>query len=705
MTPSLTSLVDTPPFHIEGWQFEPALLRAASGDDTRQLEPKVMAVLCVLAARPGTPVTRQEFYDEVWAGVVVTDDVLTRAISELRKLFDDRARPSRVIETVPRIGYRLVASVEPVGASDPPDPGTSPVAAPPPRWGHSTVGTWPIFGVGTLLVAVALGVGYAIGNEGTSGEAPYPVVPVTAEPGFEMAPALSPDGQRLAFVHSVTEAGHLVVSDADGTGWLRLTEGAARAWAPTWSPDGTALAFVSYRGESCTIQTLPALGGPMTRLGACPAEGNTEIDWSPDGQYLAVSTVQGTEGLPVRRLDLATGAVDTLAYDWQPGIEDWSPRFSPDGTRLLVVRNESGREARLAVIDLSDGNVRRIETPSGLIVGHDWLDDERVIVSVLKEQTTLWTASVRGDTPTWLPVSSPWTFRLTASGGRVVAEQWASRGAIRRTSLGDLASRTPIAPSTARDYFPTWSPDERQIAFLSDRTGAIELWTADADGARLRQVTRSGTLLSPPRWSSTGRLAYAARVDGESDVFLIDTEGAEPRQLALPGSNESHPNWSPDGQWLYVRSDRGGKPTIWKVPVGGGEPIRITTEGAVAARPSPDGRWLYVVRQGSADLWRQPLNTDGDATTVAERVYDRTVPSRPHLWVPFDGGVYVADRQTGGTYDLVRIDTTGTRQRLGQLSEDAMSGFDVAPTSGGIVIGAVTDRGADLIRMDLRAAE
>ncbi|GAB5534844.1 MAG: hypothetical protein Rubg2KO_10930 [Rubricoccaceae bacterium] len=651
----------------------------------------------MLAERATDPVTRQEFNDEVWAGLIVTDDALTRAISELRKLFGDRIRPFRVIETVPRVGYRLVVPVHPVElAGETTEDSAPPVEEPEGmskrlwRWGAS-------LGVGLLL----LGAGYALSHQRPSGTDPLRVTPVSSAPGFEMAPALSPDGRRLAFIHGDDEVHQLVVADSDGEGWIRLTGDSSRTWSPTWSPDGSTLAFIAYEESDCSIQTVPALGGPFTSVGTCPATGNTEIDWSPDGRRIARSTDRGLEAGQIRMLDVQTGRVAALAYDWHPEVTDWGPRFSPNSARLLITRSELGNEATLAVIDLEQGHVQQVETPAGKVVGYDWIDESRAIVSILGEQASLWMVSVDGTrAPTWLPTAAPWTFRLTTSNGLIIAEKWGAQASIVRSSTDHLVEQEALAPSTAYEFFPAWAPTGEQIAFLSDRSGTLHLWTASVNGDRAQQVTQDGAQLSPPRWSSSGRLAFVARVENETDVFVVDTEGASPRRLALRGSNELHPNWSPDGNWLYVWSDRDGG-DIWRVPVGGGEPQRVTDDGSVIARLSPDGRWLYVVRPESSELWRRPLHHEGAEEMVAEDVYDRTVPYRPHLWVPYDGGVYVADRQPGGGYNLVAISTEGEQRRIGRLTDGAISGFDVAPNGEDLLVGTVSGRSADLLRIDL----
>jgi DNA-binding winged helix-turn-helix (wHTH) protein len=100
---------------------EPAATQISRNGTTTRLEPKVMAVLEYLAHRPGQPVTREELEAAVWAGTIVSYDALTGAIQKLRKAFHDDPRRSRIIETLSKKGYRLVAPVErlpePAGAA------------------------------------------------------------------------------------------------------------------------------------------------------------------------------------------------------------------------------------------------------------------------------------------------------------------------------------------------------------------------------------------------------------------------------------------------------------------------------------------------------------------------------------------------------------------------------------------------------------
>jgi DNA-binding winged helix-turn-helix (wHTH) protein len=89
---------------------------------TVHLEPKIMEVLACLAQQAGQTVSKEALFQTVWRGTVVTDDVLTRCIVELRRAFEDDAREPRVIQTIPKRGYRLVA---PVSAAATVPPATS----------------------------------------------------------------------------------------------------------------------------------------------------------------------------------------------------------------------------------------------------------------------------------------------------------------------------------------------------------------------------------------------------------------------------------------------------------------------------------------------------------------------------------------------------------------------------------------------------
>jgi len=106
-------------FVIDGWLVEPATLRISRKGKTVKLEPKVMAVLEYLAKNPGSVVSRQELEQAVWSGTIVGYDAISNAIIKLRKAFGDKAQNARVIETIPKSGYRLIGEFLPEPELDP----------------------------------------------------------------------------------------------------------------------------------------------------------------------------------------------------------------------------------------------------------------------------------------------------------------------------------------------------------------------------------------------------------------------------------------------------------------------------------------------------------------------------------------------------------------------------------------------------------
>ncbi len=96
---------------IAGWGVDASTLRITKDGKATKLEPRAMDVLTYLASRPGRTVSREELEREVWQGQVVVYEALSNAIAKLRKAFEDDPHEPRIIETIPKVGYRLIAEV------------------------------------------------------------------------------------------------------------------------------------------------------------------------------------------------------------------------------------------------------------------------------------------------------------------------------------------------------------------------------------------------------------------------------------------------------------------------------------------------------------------------------------------------------------------------------------------------------------------
>lgn len=101
----------TQDLQIGDWFVETRTHRISNGHQEFKLEPKAAALLVHLARHAGATVSREQLFEAIWPGVIVSDDTLTQAVTKLRKAFGDDARNPRYIETVPKLGYRLRAPV------------------------------------------------------------------------------------------------------------------------------------------------------------------------------------------------------------------------------------------------------------------------------------------------------------------------------------------------------------------------------------------------------------------------------------------------------------------------------------------------------------------------------------------------------------------------------------------------------------------
>src|SRR5579859_2684474 len=146
-------------FQVEEWVVSPKLNSLRRNGTVVRLEPKVMQVLVCLADSADV-VSKEKLMQTVWADTFVTDDVLTRSISELRKAFEDDRRNPRYIQTIPKGGYRLIAPVEEVGSAKKPKFPADEVRPPELELPEQTPNRLPlalVIGLALLILAYSIG--------------------------------------------------------------------------------------------------------------------------------------------------------------------------------------------------------------------------------------------------------------------------------------------------------------------------------------------------------------------------------------------------------------------------------------------------------------------------------------------------------------------------------------------------------------------
>jgi TolB protein len=151
---------------------------------------------------------------------------------------------------------------------------------------------------------------------------------------------------------------------------------------------------------------------------------------------------------------------------------------------------------------------------------------------------------------------------------------------------------------------PAWSPDGRELAYVSFESRKAVVWVQETATGQRRPVANFRGSNSAPAWSPDGReLAVTLSREGGSQLFVMGRDGGNVRRITSSSAIDTEATYAPDGRTLYFVSDRGGSPQIYRTAVAGGSPERVTFNGPYNISPaiSPDGKSLaYVARVGGA---------------------------------------------------------------------------------------------------------
>ena len=226
---------------------------------------------------------------------------------------------------------------------------------------------------------------------------------------------------------------------------------------------------------------------------------------------------------------------------------------------------------------------------------------------------------------------------------------------------------------------PAWSPDSRQLAYVSFEGNLSSIFIQTLRTGNRRKISDRIGINGSPAFSPDGRklVLTLSNTDGNLDIHTLDLTTRKISRLTTNRSIDTEGTWSPDGSEIYFTSDRGGSPQIYKISSVGGAPSRITFEGNYNARPrlSPDGKKLAMVHLRNGKYQIGIIDIEKGSLLVLSTGSQDESPS----FSPNSDTLIYATRQNGlGFLETVTADGL-IRQRLasqlGNVREPVWSPF------------------------------
>jgi|RhiMethySRZTD1v2_1073278.scaffolds.fasta_scaffold03992_7 eukaryotic-like serine/threonine-protein kinase len=433
--------------------------------------------------------------------------------------------------------------------------------------------------------------------------------------GLEESPAISPDRKYVAFVRIIDGLRQIWLRELTGNGATRpVTTDARDHLVPRWTEDSKNLIYFTpsnTAGKEGTLWEISALGGDPRPVTAAIGGG----DISRDSQRIAIFQLRGSGvgGTDPRRIELAIVSRNGTPISSQSipdGGQLGGVRWSLDGRWLAFQRSSEAFAERLFVLELATGMLKEVASAAN-IQGFAWLPDGSGLVYASSEGSTVLYPPIYalravgrdgaharqlrfGDESYTQPDVSP-SGDLVVIRTHMQSDIW--KIPVGGTPAKNVENSKPVTRQTGLAQAPSVSPDDTQIAYLSDSGGHGNVWIVGTDGSGSRQVTFQAdpaVSIGVPVWAPVGNLiAYIVTSNGKTGISLVDAASRETRPIVDDGIG---PNWSDDGQWLYYSVRRDGKQCIERiqVPQGPSQPVRC--DGGLAAAIGKGGSTLFFVK-------------------------------------------------------------------------------------------------------------
>lgn len=576
------------------------------------ITPKVFHLLSVLIENHGHLVEKTTLMEKVWADSFVEESNLTFNIRQLRKILGDDKQHPRFIETIPRRGYRFIAEVDEVSLRNGQQANGgrlySDIKTHPPINGWRTR---PIFYATCVVLAVVslLSAGFFVLSESDSrlGLLLPRTVPDYSELKFEAVTSsgesplahISLDGRYIAYLNT---------ANGQQSIWIRqLSSGVNTQVVPPtkdvrflgieFSPDGEKICFVRLQNKSMYLDCVSILGGNAQQNIISGLQGwfslsrdGSKVSYIIHKDYQGNLFVADSSGANPRRI-YTTPNIHTITDN----------AFSPSGKTIAFASGQSntaGKEFGVYVIDANGENLRpATDFKWAHVRGVFWLPDESGLLAVATETpggpSQLWKISIPGGEVSKITnaVSSFSSISASADLQKILLIQVRANSMLYLASMSDPDDVRPIAQAAA----VAWTNDGNLI-YAADSSGNRDIWRFEKDRSDQKQLTVEPGIDQLPAVSPDGRfIVFVSNRTGKNAIWRMNSDGTDPVPLT-GGDGESDPVFTADGRFVLFNSLQ--DLSLWKIPVEGGEPIKMPVENAHVTSISPDGeKFAHIKRQ------------------------------------------------------------------------------------------------------------
>lgn len=516
---------------------------------------------------------------------------------------------------------------------------------------------------------------------------------VTDFPGAEVDATISRDGRRVAFLADRDGAFDAFVTDIGSGSFLNLTNGRL---PQLFNEDVRNVGFAP-NGERAWVRvaalTSPASVSLVARTGGqlrpfLPTA--VMAAWSADGARLAYH--ETTPGDPIFVGD-ADGRNARRIYIAPPGVHSHHLSWSPDGRYVYFSHGLPPNEMDVWRIPAAGGAAERITTHNSRVGFPVLLDDRTLLYTATDDDGTgpwLYLMDLGDRTPVKLSSGVEHVISVAASADvpgqprRLVVTVSNPKVTLWSVPIGDTVAGEPSAVQlslpTARSGGPRYAPDS-SVLYLASRSGADALWRLTRAGATELWRPRDGALAGAAAVSPNGKTICAAvRVRVRAALRCTDVESGREWTIADALDVRGAPSWSPDGAWIAMTARDGDATHVFKIPMRGGEAVRLVDSVSFEPVWSPDGSFiLYSGTPRGRSVPVAAVRPDGKPYPLpfAQLVVDRLADS--YRFLPNGEGVVVKlggfRQQDFWLFDL----RTGARRQLTRLEPgQSISRFDVS---------------------------